>query len=131
MEQRHHFVTLSPWWGGLLSTWNGRSLFWYPTWETAQHVSICSDAAGALSFAAINHLTWFAGVWPSSARGVNIAIKEFIPIVLAAHIWGASWSRKCIAFKCDNMAVVCTLQQGSCKERHLAFVLREFTLLAI
>ena len=50
--------------------------------------------------------------------------------MLVAHIWGASWSRKRIAFKCDKMAVVCALQQGSCKERHLAFVLHEFTFLA-
>ena len=106
-------------------------MFFYPTWETAPDVSISSDAAGSLNFAAINHLSWFAGAWPSSAREINIAAKEFIPIVLAAYIWGGSWSRKRIAFKCDNMAIVCALQQGSCKDRHLAFLLREFTLLAI
>ncbi len=138
VDQLFHFVSLSQWerddlswWNQLLSSWNGRSLFYWAKWNKAPDVSISSDAAGALGFAAINQDTWFAGLWPSEAESINIAVKEFIPIVIAAHIWGDSWSRKRIAFKCDNMAVVCALQQGSCRERHLAFLLREFTLLAI
>ena len=93
--------------------------------------AITSDAAGSIGFAAINGTQWFAGVWPKGASNINIAVKELIPIVLAANIWGSTWSRKRIAFKCDNMAVVLVLRQGSCKDRHLAFLLRELSILAV
>lgn len=134
----HHFVKLSPWerddlqwWFRLLQSWNGKSLFLFPTWEHAPMCSVTSDAAGSIGFAAINGTQWFAGVWPSGASHINIASKELIPIVLAAHLWGPSWSRKRIAFKCDNMAVVLVLRQGSCKDRHLAFLLRELSIVAV
>ena len=90
-----------------------------------------SDAAGSIGFAAIYETHWFAGVWPIEALSINIASKELIPIVLSAHIWGNTWSRKRIAFRCDNMAVFLLLRQGSCKDRHLAFLLMELTILAI
>ena len=134
----HHFVKLSQWerddlqwWFRLLHSWNGKSLFLFPTWEQAPMCAITSDAAGSIGFAAINGTQWFAGVWPKGASNINIAVKELIPIVLAANIWGSTWSRKRIAFKCDNMAVVLVLRQGSCKDRHLAFLLRELSILAV
>ena len=36
-----------------------------------------------------------------------------------------------ITFKCDNMAVVFSLKQGSCKDGHLAFLLSELAILTI
>eukprot|EP00795_Rhopilema_esculentum_P007294 gene7294-12994_t len=138
VSEFHHFVKLScweqddiKWWFKLLQSWNGKSLFFFPTWENAPKISVTSDAAGSIGFAAIYETHWFAGVWPIEALSINIASKELIPIVLSAHIWGNTWSRKRIAFRCDNMAVVLLLRQGSCKDRHLAFLLRELTILAI
>ena len=138
VSEFHHFVKLScweqddiKWWFKLLQSWNGKSLFLFPTWENAPKISVTSDAAGSIGFAAIYETHWFAGVWPIEALSINIASKELIPIVLSAHIWGNTWSRKRIAFRCDNMAVVLLLRQGSCKDRHLAFLLRELTILAI
>ena len=90
-----------------------------------------SDAAGSIGFAAFYETHWIAGVWPIEALSMNIASKELIPIVLSAHIWGNTLSRKRIAFHCDNMAVVLLLRQGSCKDSNLAFLLRELTILAI
>ena len=138
VSEFHHFVKLScweqddiKWWFKLLQSWNGKSLFLFPSWENAPKISVTSDAAGSIGFAAIYETHWFAGVWPIEALSINIASKELIPIVLSAHIWGNTWSRKRIAFRCDNMAVVLLLRQGSCKDRHLAFLLRELTILAI
>ena len=54
-----------------------------------------------------------------------------MPIVLAVHIWGGSWARKRIVFKCDNAAVVAVLQRGLCKDRHLAYLLRELTICVV
>ena len=44
---------------------------------------------------------------------------------------GVSWKRRRVAFRCDNMAVVSCLKNGACKDRHLSFLLRELSLLAI
>eukprot|EP00794_Sanderia_malayensis_P013029 gene13029-biopygen10387 len=134
----HHHVQLSAWerdditwWVTLLSRWNGRSLFYYRNWTQAPTVKVTSDAAGSKGFAAIYNKQWFAAPWPDNLLSLNIAIKEFIPIVLAAKVWGRSWQRLRVAFRCDNMAVVQCLQNGTAKDRHLAFLLRELTILAI
>ena len=133
-----YHVDLSPWerediawWISLLNNWNGRSLFQFPKWEQAPNISIASDAAGAFGFAAVNGEVWFAGSWPEGTEDVNIAVKELVPIVIAAHIWGHTWVRKRIVFKCDNMAVVDLLRNGSCRDRHLAFLLRELAQIAV
>ena len=119
------------WWIRLFCDWNGRSLFLFPKWELAPNVAIASDASGNLGCAAINGKEWFVQIWPKGVENLNIAIKELVPIVLSAHIWGHTWPRKRIVFKCDNLAVVSLLQRGSCKDRHLAFLLRELSMIAI
>ena len=138
VKELHHFVRLSPWecddvnfWFTLLLDWNGKCLFLLSAQDLAPTHSISSDAAGGLGFAAIYKGAWFAGPWPPSSSSLNIATKELIPIVLAAYVWGSQWSRKRVLFKCDSMAVVDTLRKGACRDRHLAYLLRELTLLAI
>ena len=137
VTELHHYVRLSPWerediawWHTLFEKWNGRSLFLLAG-EQSSDLSIESDAAGSVGFAAIFKNQWFADRWPVGAETLNIAIKELIPIVLAAFIWGDFWGRQRICFRCDNIAVVECLRNGSCRERHLAFLLRELATLAI
>ena len=35
--------------------------------------------------------------------------KEFLPLLLAAAVWGSMWREKRIKFKCDNSTVVSAL----------------------
>ena len=69
--------------------------------------------------------------WPPSSENIDISIKEMIPIVIAAEIWGGSWGRRCIFFHTYNQAVFATLKSGLCHDRHLAFCLHELALHAI
>ncbi len=138
VSELHHFVHLSSgekedldWWNTLLQEWNGRSLFLFPKWEKAPDMFVTSDAAGSIGFGAYYENEAFAEKWPAEAASLNIGIKEMIPIVVAASMWGNSWQRKRIAFKSDNMSVVYCLRNGTCKEKHLAFLLRELSLLAV
>eukprot|EP00795_Rhopilema_esculentum_P009998 gene9998-18625_t len=80
------------WWIELMNPWNGRSLFYFPTWERVPDTSISSDTAGAVGFAAINRQSWLAAEWPPGTENLSIVVKELLPIVPAAHIWGNSWS---------------------------------------
>ena len=56
---------------------------------------------------------WFQLRWPESWSEVDIVVKELVPIVVAAAIWGRHWSRSHVCFHLDNMAVVTILQSIS------------------
>ena len=106
-------------------------MFFLQEWETTPEFFVSSDAAGNAGYCAVYNNEWFAGEWPEPAKSVNIAVKDFIPIVIATNIWGPSWFRRRVAFKCDNIAVVHCIRKGLCKDRHLAFLLRELSIVAI
>ena len=128
VSELHHFVRLSvwekddiKWWDLLFKQWNGRSLFLLPKWENAPEITVSSDAAGSIGFAAFIKDDWFAEKWPLGCADLSIAVKELVPIVISARIWGVAWKRKRVAFRCDNMAVVSCLKNGTCKDRHLSY----------
>ena len=119
------------WWYSLFDQWNGRCLFHFAGFEKAPKVFVSSDAAANYGFGAIYNNEWFAGEWPDGTESLSISVKEMIPIVLAAFIWGSSWKSKSVQFKSDNLAVVSCLRGGFCRDRHLAFLLREVSTFAI
>ena len=61
------------------------------------------------------------------SENISVPVKELIPIVIAAELWGHCWARKRILFHSDNLAVVCTLQSG---ELATSAVLNNFTFSA-
>ena len=65
----------------------------------------------------------------------HITVKEMVPIVMAAAIWGSSWRAKSILVQCDNSAVVSIINHGALKNqvamhlaRCLAFITAKFDL---
>ena len=60
----------------------------------------------------------------SSFAAASIAPKELLPIILAAGTWGHLWAGKTILCHSDNEAVVNVINTGSCKEPHLAHMMR-------
>ena len=54
--------------------------------------------------------------WPPQWDGISIMVKELVPIVLAAAVWGASWSQQHVLCRCDNMSVVVSANKGSARE---------------
>ena len=51
-------------------------------------------------------LGWFRGQWPED---VDISVKELVPVVIAAALWGRHWTSEHVCFHSDNMAVVSIL----------------------
>lgn len=110
------------WWAVFLPGWNGVSVF--PPGPPI--TTILSDASGSWGCGALDTLSgdWLQLQWPQSWETVNIAIKEMVPIVLAAAVWGARWAKHQVRFRSDNMAIVASLQSRSAREPHLSHLLR-------
>ena len=113
------------WWLAFVRQWNGTSLLWDYVGREHADVTVHSDASGSWGCEAIAGKSWLQHQWiQGRSDTLSIAVKEIIPIVMAAMVWGGAWSRKVIRFYCDNEAVVATLTSLSCKDRELWSLLR-------
>ena len=55
---------------------------------------------------------------------MSISVKELVPIVAAATIWGPLWSGSHVLFHCDNEAVITVLQNRNAHETTLVQLLQ-------
>ena len=121
-NKKHHFIRLNvgfrsdlAWWSTFCERWNGVG-FLHLAHMVVPSITFSSDASGTWGCGALWQSQWIQGSWDSSWQDVSIMIKELIPIVLAAAIWGPSWSNHHVLCQCDNMAVVQAIRKGSSKE---------------
>ena len=82
-------------------------------------VFVTSDASGSWGCGAYVCNTWFQFQWPQEMIDEHSAIKELIPVVVAAAIWGGNWAGKSVHFNLDNAAVVALLNSGSSRDNSL------------
>ena len=99
-------------------------------------IILTSDASGSWGCGAYTLAAWFQYQWPPSLRDQHITVKELLPIVIAAAIWGIGWSNKSILCRCDNEAVVHIINTGTSRDpqamglmRCLHFIATRFNLL--
>ena len=119
------------WWSAFITQWNGTSLLWDYMGEEHADISVYSDASGSWGCGALSGESWLQHQWiQGRSSKLSIAVKELIPIVMAATVWGGAWSRKVVRFHCDNEAVVVTLRSLSCKAKELLSLLRSLIFLA-
>ena len=119
------------WWYCLLNNWNGKSFFLMERWITPANFEVSSDAARSVGCGALLGSFWFALRWPNMEHLPEIAVLELVPLVLAASVWGDTWSNQRIRFSCDNLSVVQVLQKKSSKNPHLLKLLRNLTFFAV
>ena len=136
-----HFIRLNgearadlEWWYQFIGPWNGVSMISSLSCQTPS-ATIYSDASGAWGCGAIYQKHWFQLQWDSNSADYHISIKELLPIVIAAAIWGYHFRGKAIHVKSDNVAAVAAInnQTSSVKEvchllRCLAFISARFDL---
>ena len=115
------------WWLSFFHAWNGISFFLTPGLAPLPDLFVASDAAGSTGFGAIWRSHWFFGSWSFLPAPQSIAFLELLPIVIAAHLWGAHWSRLQVQFLCDNSGVVAVLNTGSARSSCLMHLLRSLT----
>ena len=109
------------WWFELLSRWNGKCLLQFPGNQENFDVEISSDAWGALVGAAIWG-KWFAKQWPASTSDIDIPIKKFILLVIAATLWGKIGLGNESKFHQITLQLFAYLREGLCHDRHIGFL---------
>ena len=110
------------WWKTFATHWNGTALILAP--NQPHPIVVTSDASGTWGCGAWCDQQWFQLKWDSSSREKQIAVKELIPVVIAAAIWGHQWSGRRVLSNCDNQAVVAVINSRYSKEKDLMQLLR-------
>lgn len=110
------------WWDYFLQSWNGTMFFQLIPVPSAHVYTDASGSFGCGGFVLADH--WFQLRWPASWSDIDIAVKELVPIVIAAALWGHLWYRKHIRFHCDNAAVVDILKKRSARNAVAHHLLR-------
>jgi hypothetical protein len=141
-KRLHHKVCLNKeckadilMWQYLLSHWNGISLFLENEPTTSADLDLFTDSSGTIGFGGFHKGHWFFGVWPSNLKDIvqdtlSIAFQELYPIVVAAMLWGKSWSRKRVVFHCDNQATVHILNKGRSNAPSIMKLMRQLVITA-
>ncbi len=129
-HQLDHWIRLNEsfradlyWWHLFPRRWNGTSLI--STHATsANTIVLVSDASGTWGCGAFYSRSWLQCRWTHSWADINIAAKEFVPILLGLGTWGHKWTGSHIILRCDNMAVVSIINNKKCSDKLLAHLLR-------
>ena len=103
------------WWGCFLPIWNGSCPLTSLCQGTAQ-VVLTSDASGSWGCGAFTSTgQWLQLQFPESWADIHITVKELLPIVLGAAVWGSKWKGLAVSCLCDNAAMVAIVNSGRSK----------------
>ena len=96
------------WWHSLLSSWPGISTHQFLVLgQPDRH--LYTDTLGSWGFGAWSLPAWLQVPWPTGHCLSSIALKELVPVVLAATVWAERWGGQLILCHSDNTAVVAQL----------------------
>ena len=114
------------WWHLFAEEWNEISILWDSS-TVLPEFNIFSDVSGSWGYGALWGFQWFHFKWPDQFCSFSIAVKELIPVVVAAAVFGPKWKGRLIQLSVDNLAVVHILCS---KDAHLMHLIRILVFLA-
>ena len=117
------------WWFQYAAAWNGVSMLLECKKQHPDMV-VTSDTSGNWGCGAYCESQWLQLEWEESTKSMHITIKEFIPIVMAAAIWGNEWMGKAMLFRSDNAAVVAVVNSGSSRDHEVMHLMRCLVFIA-
>ena len=127
-KRRHHHIRLNKefrsdllWWRVFAPHWNGAALIIH---DCCREFHLFSDASGSWGCGAWHDSKWFQLKWDERTQQSDISVKELLPVIIAAAIWGDSWKGGRVQAHCDNMAVVTVLNSRYSKDGQLMQLLR-------
>ena len=90
-----------------------------------QLVHVYTDVSGSISCGGfVGSSLWFQLQWPALWSEVDISIKELVPIVLAAALWGPLWHHQRICFYSDNLGMARLMVWRSARDALAHYLLR-------
>ena len=95
------------------------------------HLQVYLDASGSWGCGAVQGHHWLQLEWTPKLQLLSIAVKELIPVVLAAAKFGHLWSGKVVQFVVDNSAVVEVINSTYSKELHMMHLIRLLVFLQL
>jgi len=103
------------WWYTFAHRWNGVAMF-SPSFSMSKvDAVLTSDASGSWGCGAYSGSQWFQLQWVQDIKEAHITLKELVPIVIAAALWGPLWAHQHILAQCDNAAVVAIINHNDSK----------------
>ena len=118
-------------WSLFLDRWNGVSLFYDSKVTHAPDMNLYTDASSTVGYGGYFNNKWFAGKWdhkpPAESDSCSMSYLELYPIVVAAILWGESWSKKRLLFHCDNIGTVAIINKGRSKSPRIMSLMRRLT----
>ena len=99
-----------------LRAWNGITMMTMLV-EQAPGGMVTSDASGSWGCGAFS--SWFQLQWNTNLLSKSIAVKEMVPIIIAAAIWGKLWRGKLIICHCDNQSIVVVIKARYSRDNEL------------
>ena len=129
-KKPHHYIRLTrdarsdiEWWHCFAAQWNGVSMIQSQS-EQKPDIIITSDASGKWGCGAFCAQRWFQLEWPRHLEATHITVKELIPIVLGAAVWGREWQGLSVGALCDNAAVVAIINWGNSRDQEVMHLMR-------
>ena len=113
------------------TNFNSKTFFYTEQWDSDSSLELFSDGAGSKGYGAIFGKHWFFGAWPDAWIKLNITFLEFLPIVIALHIWGPLMADRCIIFRTDNEALVDIINQQTSKHKLVMTLVRDLLLTSL
>ena len=83
---------------------------------------VTSDASGSWVWGAWHGSHWFQHEWSIEEVINNISLKELVPVIVSAVVWGSDWVVQSVTSYSDNQAVV--LNKHSCRDKFLMHLLK-------
>ena len=112
------------WWRTFIRDWNGVGYMLGPDSLVRCRVSIATDASGSWGCAAHWGPRWFQLPWDGKSSALPIAVKELVPIIIAAAVWGPEWRHDTVTCRCDNQTVTAALAARSSRNTSMMHLLR-------
>lgn len=117
-------------WQIFLEHFNGKALFSTNIHHTSASLHFFTDASNA-GFGCVFGTKWFWGEFSADWLHYHIAVREFLPIVLALEIWGGIVGNGTVTLQSDNMAVVQVINSNTSRDFHLMELMRRLMLLSL
>ena len=110
--------------------WNGVSLIREFGKEGVDH-DVVTDASGRFGCGGLWRNRWFQVQWNPEYRITkdplpqdSIMLRELLPVVIAAAIWGQEWRNSVVRVRCDNEGAVAAINSGYSKVQGILHLLR-------